>query len=135
MTQPVLPLTYPDCVWTDDMDPMARETTSDLQNLQQDVMHLLIEDLGSNLDDLARGIGVDSALSGPSAVAAAMASRIDQQLGQDDRIDSSHTTVTQQGVPGTQGGATFAIEIEIVVSGTTLGLSFAYSATGGLQIP
>ena len=127
MTQP-LPLTYTDLVCTDDVDPMATETTSDLQNLEQDVFHVLLEALGSNLDDLTRGVNVAAALSGPSQALDRLASRIDQQLGQDDRIDTSHSTVTQA------SDGSYRIEIEIAVAGTTLGLSFAFTATGGLQI-
>lgn len=43
MTQP-LPLTYADWVDEDDVDPLGKETTSDLQNLIQDVIHVIEED-------------------------------------------------------------------------------------------
>src|SRR5215467_3909676 len=118
-TPPTLPLTYPDIRCTDDMDPFATETASDLETLEQDVLHILLEDPGSNLDDPTRGIGVLSFLSGDQTTLAKLPSQIDHQLRNDDRIDSSITTVTQR------PDGSFLLEIEIAVSGQTLGLVFS----------
>ena len=128
-----LPLTYPDLVCMDDLDPFAAETTSDLQNLQQDVYHILIEEPGSNPDDETRGVGIEGLLSGTSVDLLAAASSIDAQLEKDDRIDSSSTTITDvtQGSP--QQGATYQIVVTVTVSGTVVPLSFDYGANG-LQV-
>ena len=88
-----LPLTYPDIVCLDDMDPFAGETTSDLQNLAQDVLHVLMEMPGSNPDDPSRGVGVDLYLGGTADAFSTLPGAIDTQLSQDDRITSSKTTI------------------------------------------
>lgn len=121
-------LTIPDVVCLDDLDAFGRETTSDLQTLWQDVFHMLKEILGSNIDDVNRGIGVDQLLSGSTKPLATIAGRIDQGLAIDDRIDGSTTTVSVE----TDGS--FRIAIEISVSGKTTGLSYSYEAAAGLRV-
>lgn len=120
MTDPTLPLTYPDLVCVDDLDPFASETTSDLQNLTQDVLHLLRELPGSNPDDPTRGVGVEAYLSGPLTAFARLPSIIDAQLSTDDRIDSSKTTIISNGdQPPT-------IQINLVVNGQLLSAQFGF---------
>lgn len=121
-----LPLTYTDAVCTDDVDAFGNETTSDLQNLQQDVFHTLLETPGSNLDAPTRGIGVPLLLGADTSNLALIASTIDHQLQEDDRIDASDTTITQEA----DGSWTIAITLQ--VAGTVLPLNYAYSASAGL---
>jgi hypothetical protein len=133
-----LPLTVPDLVCTDDMDLFAGETTSDLQTLQQDVFHILIEAPGSNPDDVTRGVGIERMLSGTENQLANITQTIDAQLQKDDRIDSSKTTLTKlppgsmlpDGTPLPAGG--YAIDIEIVAGTQVLGVGFSFTADGGL---
>lgn len=127
MTQPaILPLTYPDAVCVDDVDPNGNETLSDLQTLAQDVYHLLLEVPGSNLDDPTRGIGVVGYLSGTSVNLLTLPSLIDGQLAKDDRIDSSQTTVVQN------ADLSYTITIQLVASGAVVPLSYLYSQADGL---
>lgn len=126
---PTLPLTYTDGVCFDDVDGFGRETTSDLENLVQDVFHILDEDPGSNPDDINRGIGVYGMLSGSSVDLAKVASRVDRELAKDDRIDSSKTTIA---VTAGQPNA-YTMNLRIVVDGTVVGLSFAFDAVNGLS--
>lgn len=126
MTQPVLPLTYTDLVCELDADAFARETTSDFQNLQQDVSHILIETPGSNPDDPDRGIGIDELLSGTEANLRRAIAKIDSELPKDPRIDASATNIVNTD-PGD-----YDIDIQIVVDGQVIGLSFAYSSARGL---
>ncbi len=121
-----LPLTVPDVVCTLDVDPMAAETQSDLETLEQDVFHILIETLGSNPDDPNRGVGVEELLSGKLDDVQKLTGRCEQQLLEDDRIDACKATLTPQ------SDWSFILHIEIGVDGTVLGLSYAYSATAGL---
>ena len=131
MTQPTtLPLTYTDLVCIDDADRYARETTSDLQNLEQDVLHMLIETRGSNLDDLDRGIGLEELLSGTDVNLALAVSKVDEGLARDPRIDASTTTIT----PDSAAAGGYLISIEIVVGAAVLGLSFAFSAGRGITV-
>jgi hypothetical protein len=124
--QPIL--TVPDVVCLDDLDAFGRETESDLQTLWQDVYHMLKEVLGSNIDDVSRGIGVDQLLSGSTFPLKTIAARIDQGLAVDDRIDASSTKV--ETMP--DGG--FRIDIEISVGAATAGLAYSYSAASGLKV-
>lgn len=123
---PTLPLTVPDVVCILDVDPNDAETTSDLQTLEQDVFHMLIETLGSNIDDPTRGIGVEELLSGTVAEAQKAPARVDQQLAQDDRIDSSTTSLDLQ------PDGSYILALEVRVGGQVLGLSYGYSASSGL---
>lgn len=124
----LLPLTYPDLVCVDDLDPMGNETTSDFQTLQQDVYHLLLEEAGSNLDDLSRGIGVESLLNGSQVNIADIQHLIDTELTKDDRISTSSTkvTVADTGI--------YYIDITITVGSSVIGFNYQFTATGGLTL-
>jgi hypothetical protein len=117
-----------DGVCLDDLDPSGSETTSDLQGLAQDVYHLLLQVLGSNLDAPTLGIGVKNLLSASSLKLAAAASIVDSQLRKDTRIQGSQTTVVQN------SDGPYAINIVIVASGTVLPLSYQYSKQTGLVV-
>lgn len=133
MNLEALPLTYPDLVCVEDLDPFAAETMSDLENLVQDVFHILIEEPGSNPDDETRGVGIDNLLSGTAKDLIIAASSIDAQLERDDRIDSSTTTVTELNAGNDQAGAIYEITVELVVDGSVIPLSYSYGASG-LQV-
>lgn len=129
MTQPgSLPLTYTDLVCLDDMDPNAAETTSDLQNLLQDIYHVLVEDPASNPDDPTRGVGIDNYLSGTTDQFTGLAGVIDEQLTADTRITKSTTNIQQ----ASSGPFPIIISIQIEVSGTVIGLQYGYATPGGL---
>lgn len=121
-----LPLTVPDVVCMLDVDPGAAETTTDLETLEQDVFHILIETLGSNPDDPNRGVGVEELLSGKLDDVQKLGPRCEQQLLEDDRIDTCKATLTEQ------SDGSFLLHLTIGVDGQVLGLSYAYSATAGL---
>jgi hypothetical protein len=133
-----LPLTVPDLDWVEDMDLFAGETTSDLQTLAQDVFHILIEVLGSNIDDVSRGVGLGRVLSGTEGQLSDITRIIDAQLQKDERIDASTTTLTKlppgstlaNGTPLPNGG--YSIDIEIVAGSKVLGSSFSFTSDGGL---
>lgn len=137
-TQPALPLTAPDLVCLDDVDLFASETTSDLQSLQQDVYHILLETPGSNIDDTNRGIGVEQLLSSSLDDVLMITQIIDVQLAKDDRINSCTSSLTElppgstlpDGTPLPDGG--YLLELDIVAGSDVLGLSFGYSGPGGL---
>jgi hypothetical protein len=121
-----LPLTYHDLVCVDDLDPLGRETQSDLETLEQDVLHILEEVLGSNLDDPNRGVGLLSILSGNTTILTNMAATIDGQLTKDTRIDASSTAVTNTGPNA------FSVVVTVSVAGSVIGLYYATTAAGGL---
>lgn len=119
-----LPLTYPDIVCIDDVDPYASETTSDFQSLQQDIHHLLLELPGSNPDDPDRGIGVLQYLSGTADDLGKLGGRIDSQLRSDDRVTSSKTTVEQLPTGG------FLVSMQINVGPDIIPLQYGVSPNG-----
>jgi hypothetical protein len=131
----LLPLTYPDAQGYDDVNPWGRETTSDLENLAQDVYHVLLEAPNSNLDDQyangITGIGLEESLSGSTDTLDSLAKRIDTMLELDTRVDSSTTTITVDSTDET--GSSFDIQIVIDVVGSVLPLSYSFTQAGGLQ--
>jgi hypothetical protein len=125
-TAVTVPIT--DALWFDDMDPNGGETSSDLQSLTQDCYHVLLETLGSNLDDPTRGIGVENALSASSTVLLAMPSQIDAQLLRDDRVQSSTTTLSQIST------LSWGLKTNVVPVGAVLPITYSYSPSQGLQV-
>jgi hypothetical protein len=118
-----------DLVCVDDVDLFARETTSALQALVQDVYHMLIEAPGSNLDVPGRGIGIYNLLSAPSANQKQMANLIDQQLPLDARIDACTTTIVSDAELGT-----IAFLLKVQVDGSVLTIPVTYSPDLGLVL-
>jgi hypothetical protein len=123
MTQ-ALPRTYQELLWLDDLDPGARETASDLDSLEQDVLHIISEELGSNLDDPNRGVGAVGYLGGTAQMLQQLGPILDAQLADDPRITNSHTTTLQQ------SDGTWIIRCEILVSGEIVALQFKLGPDG-----
>jgi len=123
-----LPLTYPDLVFEEDLDPFAAETTSDFQNLVQDVNHLLEELPGTNPDDPLRGVGIETYLSGTLDNLKNLPKIIESQIGEDDRVNSVVCTVTAQ------TDSTYLILIVIGVAATVLTLEFSWAQSAGLVL-
>ncbi len=115
-----LPFTYPDLVCELDLDPFARETTSDLQNLIQDVLHVLRELPGSNPDDPTRGVGVELYLGGTVDMFTSLCGTIERQLIADDRINSCSCTVNPE------ANGTFTVRIDLGVGAAIIPLSFGW---------
>jgi hypothetical protein len=115
-----------DALCIDDLDPNGNETSSDLQALAQDVYHILLETLGSNLDDPTRGVGIEGALSGSTVKLAALARNCDAQLRKDDRVDSSTTTIILQ------SDGSYLFKVDITAAGALLPLTYSYTQESGL---
>lgn len=121
-----LPLTIPDLVCVLDLDPNGNETKTDLETLSQDVLHVLLELLGSNPDDPERGVGIDMFLSGTVDDLAKATRAVETQLEADDRIDTVSANLVQQ------ADGSFVLHIEIGVDGSIIGLQYGYTTNGGL---
>lgn len=121
-----LPLTYHDLRCVDDLDLNAVETQSDLETLEQDVLHILEEVLGSNLDDPDRGLGLTQLLSGSAVPLQHLASVGATQLTKDSRIDSAKLTITQT------GPSAFNVAVVVVVANSVIGLYYSSLASGSL---
>lgn len=124
MNKPSLVRTYQEARWTDDLDPSGAETSSDLESLEQDVMHVLEENLGSNLADPQKGVGVANYLSGTSVQFAQLPAIIDSQLAQVTRIDNSHTTIQQQ------PDGSLLVLVNLTVAGAVVALQFLLGPNG-----
>ena len=122
-----LPLTYVDCVCEDDVDPLAAETTSDLQNLEQDVLHLLLEAPGSNEDDPLRGIGIMNYLSGTVNDLQSLPRLIEEQLLQDTRISTVDCNIVATGTPAFPQ---FTISLVITCDATVIPLDYTLGPGG-----
>lgn len=93
-----------------DLDLWGRETTDELEILDQDLFHRLIELYGSNPDDEDRGVGVTSALSG-IITDRDIAGEIRTDFAKDDRVTSTAVTITP--IPETTGGFDIRIRVRV----------------------
>lgn len=133
-----LPLTAPELECFDDVDQLGGETASDLETLEQDVYHILIEVPGSNIDALDRGCDVERILSGAATGLDGLTRNIESQLRKDGRIDDAQATLTKlppgstlpDGTSLPDGG--YLLSVQIVAGTEVLGLSYSFSSDGGL---
>ncbi len=120
MGKVALPLTYPDLVCLDDLDPFAQETTSDLETLVQDMHHLLVQLPGSNPDLPDSGVGVQMYLSGTSQNLQGLSAKIVEQFTRDNRIDTCTADIAQQ------ANGMWLLAVSIGVDGNTIPLEYGW---------
>ena len=136
------PLTSPDLVavpspagMATDIDDFASETQTELDNLQQDLLHRLVENPGSNQDfppPNVRGVGIFLYLNGTEAQLQGLPARVDHEFEQDSRVISSRTTLQKQPA-GAQYPYILSVQVESVAG--VFGLSFGWSQTGLVPLP
>ncbi len=131
MTQP-LPKTYSEARWLNDLDPSGAETDSDLESLEQDVFHVIVQTLGSNVADPHKGVGALNYLSGPTTKLAGMPAIIDAQLKSMTRITSSKTTLAP--VPGSNPPS-YIVQVAAVVAAQVMNFNFQLGPTGLSVVP
>jgi hypothetical protein len=115
-----------------DADALMTETTSEIQNLIQDLTNRLIEFPGSNLDfgtPNTRGVGLMLYLSATTAKLAGLPGRIDAEFEQDPRVTLSATTLRPQG----DGSYLISSQVQTVVG--VFGLGWAWSQSGIAPLP
>lgn len=115
-----LPFTYADIVCDLDVDIYARETTSDLQALIQDLSHVLVEFPGTNFDDPDRGVGVEQYLGATVDQFQSLQTLIENQFNRDDRVYSTSCSIAQS------DDGTFSIQIDVQVSEGVVPLEFGW---------
>lgn len=133
------PLTAPDLAVSPspggvavDADDLMTETTTEAQNLQQDLTNRLIELPGSNLDfgdNNTRGIGIMTYLNAPAGRLLGLPARIDAEFEQDPRVTSSHTTITQ-GPADAKGQPTWNIDTQAETVAGVVGLGWSWTSSG-----
>jgi hypothetical protein len=116
-----------DLVAFDDLSSFALETTTPIQELEQDLFHRLIETPGSNLDDPNRGLGIEAALSG--AIDRGLGARIEAEFRKDERVYDVRAVVTEI-TSGGNVGAAFRIDIDIVADAGALNMPLTLDALG-----
>lgn len=118
-----------DLVCLEDLDEFASETDDELEQFEQDVLHRLLEDYGSNPDDEDRGVGLMSRLSG-SDDATLIARLIEADLIKDERVLTCVASVTMLG-SGNEG-VLATIDITVETTDTLLKLGYSVNADGTL---
>jgi hypothetical protein len=93
------------------MDPFARETVTEYDEIVQDAYHVIEEDNGSNPDDPDRGLGVANSSSKALAdVSATTTTSAEKEVERDERIDSCAAMLS---VDPTTGLVTLDLDIKV----------------------
>lgn len=99
-----------DLRWSDDMQLDAAETDGDEEELEQDVLHVIEQDLASNPDDPTRGLGVANIASHALLQSSkSWEQKAVTEAQKDDRIDA----VTAEMVVADDGSVSLDISIEV----------------------
>ena len=80
-----------DLRWGVDLDIGGAETADDLEEYEQDILHVLEQDVGSNPDDLTRGLGLANVLS--KIADASYGPKAEKLIGEDDRTQNVQATI------------------------------------------
>lgn len=108
----------------DDLDAFGEETVDELEDLEQDIYHRLIEPRGSNIDDPDRGLGIEDRLGG--IVDPSLAQDIEDELRKDERVSNVSARVTEL------DSSRYQIDIQVAVNEEKLSLTFQTDASGNL---
>ncbi len=114
-----------DVLCFDDLDEFGRDLDDPLEELFQDVVHMLFESFGTNCDAPARSIGLEDGLSGPTDPG--LRHRIEQKLTDDPRIDAAQATLTDVGNGITQ------IALTLQANQQELGVTLTFDGAGNVQ--
>ncbi len=114
-----------DVICYSDLDEFGRELDDPLAELEQDVVHMLLESYGSNCDATTRSIGLEDALSGPENPG--LRHFIQTKLTDDPRIDAAEVTITST------GDNTTRIDVAIQANESELGVSFETDGNGTVR--
>lgn len=104
-----------------DFDMFATELDDPMAELAQDVLHILLEPLGTNIDDPTRGLGFPDRLSQPFDPR--LPTEVEQQLMKDIRITAARCEITQL------DDTSFTADIQIEANGDELGIVFNSDGT------
>ncbi len=108
-----------------DLDEFGRDLDDPIAELEQDVVHMLLESYGSNLSAPERSIGLEDGLSGP--LDPTLKHRVETKLMQDARISAAAVTLSQV------DPTTMLVAMQLQVNGAALGITLQYDAAGNVQ--
>ncbi len=111
----------------DDLDRFGTELDDPLEELYQDLYHRLIEAPGSNLDDPARGYGIEGRLSGVAS-GPSIKHGIEAEMDKSPSVRSARAVVTE-----TAKGE-YRIEIAIVADEGDLNITLVRDGAGVRRI-
>lgn len=114
-----------DVLCYEDLDEFGRDLDDPLAELEQDVVHMLLEAYGSNPDAPERSIGLEDALNGPTDPS--LSHRIEAKLTDDPRINAARAVITANGRSGQR------IALTIQVNETELGITLVRDALGNIR--
>lgn len=114
-----------DALCFDDLDEFGRELDDPIGELEQDIVHMLFESYGSNVDARERSVGLEDALSGP--VNPGLKRYIEKKLSDDPRVIGAQATITQL------DDGTVRIDLKIQANESELGISLVFDGSGNLQ--
>lgn len=133
MTQPVnlFPITAPDIAAEPDADSLFTETTSEEQNLSQDLLHMLVTLPDTNLDAPGRGVGIQNWLNGSINNFSQLPAAIEDDFQKDARVLGCQATLIQNPT-----GSQFPYTIQTLISTVSgvFGLAFGWDSQGRVQI-
>lgn len=113
-----------DLLCYDDLDEFGRELDDPLAELEQDLVHMLLESYGTNIDASSRSIGLQDYLSGsPSST---LKNFIEGKLNSDSRVDQSSVEIALTSTNW------YKIDIKLVLNETELGISLLYDGSGNV---
>jgi hypothetical protein len=118
-------------VYVDDMTPLAQETTSEAQNLSQDLYHSLIQIPDSNPDAPGRGVGVLLYLNGTLTDLQGLPGKIEADFEKDSRVLGAAATLIQN--PGS-GLLSDLIQVQVQATVGVLNLLYGYNQADGLTV-
>lgn len=115
----------PDVVCFEDLDEFGRDLDDPVEELYQDIVHMLFESFGTNADAPDRSIGLEDALSAPTDPS--LRHRIELKLTDDPRIDAAEATLVSVDDTHTR------IDLKIQANATELGVALIFDGAGNLQ--
>jgi len=115
-----------DILWFDDMQLDAAETTTEEDELEQDEMHVLEQDQGSNPDDPTRGLGIANIASRAiTQDARSWEQRAVAELTKDSRVDSATAKVV------VIADGSLELDCKVMVDGESLDVTVPVPTAGG----
>ncbi len=116
-----------DALCLDDLDLFGGEINDPLVELAQDLYHRIIEAPGSNLDDPARGYGIEGRLSGSGrsrVLTTSIQQGVEAELRKDSRVFEARAAVDSPAV------GEYRIDIQIVCDEGELGITLVADGSG-----
>ncbi len=113
-----------DVVCYDDLDEFGRDLDDPVTELEQDIVHMLLESYRTNIDAFERSIGLEDAMSGTDN--AGLRHTIETKLCDDPRIDAAKATFTQV------DATTILINLLIQADSLELGIALTFDSAGNL---